>query len=69
MCFLSEHGSKDSGALSLHQNIQEGNLVVGLLFHSELNGGVLVVEMVMEFVEVVLLVGPDNKHVVNAPHP
>ena len=42
MCLLSGHGSEDSGGLSLHQNIQEGNLVVGLLFHSELNGGVLV---------------------------
>ena len=30
---LPEHRSVDSGALSLHLDIQEGNPVVGLLFH------------------------------------
>ena len=47
MCLRSEHRSEDGGALSLHQNIQEGKLVVRLLFHSELDGKMLAVEVVM----------------------
>ena len=47
MCLHSEHRSEDGGALSLHQNIQEGKLVVRLLFHSELDGKMLAVEVVM----------------------
>ena len=41
VCPLPEHRSVDSGALSLHLDIQEGNPAVGLLFHGELNGGML----------------------------
>ena len=69
MCLLSEHRSEDGGALSFHHNIQEGKLAVGLFFHSKLDGRMLAVEVVMEFTEVVVRVGPDCKHVVNVPHP
>ena len=69
MCLLSEHRSEDGGVLSLHLNIQEGNPVVGLLFHSELNGRVLAVEVVVERAESVVLVGPECKHVIHVPQP
>ena len=36
---------------------------------SELNGRTLVVEVVMEFPEVVVFLGPNCKHIVNVPHP
>ena len=41
VCLISEHRSEDGGALSLYMNIQEGNPVVGRLFHSEVNERVL----------------------------
>ena len=56
VCLPSEHRSEDGGAL-------------GLLFQSELNGGVLAVEVVMEFTEVVVLVGPDCKHIIYISQP
>ena len=69
VCFLSEHRSEDSGALPLHLNIEEGNPVARLLFHSELNGRVLAVEVVMELTEAVVLAGPDYKRIVYVPQP
>ena len=65
VCFLREHRSEDSGALSFHLNIQEGKPVVGLFFHREVNGRVLVVEVVMECTELVVLVGPDCKYIIH----
>ena len=50
-------------------NIQKGNTVVGLLFHSELNGGVLAVEVVMECTEAVVLAGADCKHIIYVSQP
>ena len=48
--------------LPFHQNIPEGNCVVKPLFHSELNGRMLVVEVVMEIAEMVVLEGQACKH-------
>ena len=50
-------------------NIQEGNPVVRLLFHSELNGRVLAVEVVMECAEAVVLAGRDCKHIIHVSQP
>ena len=69
VCLLSEHRSEDSGALSLHLNIQKGNPVVELLFYSELNGRELVVEAVMECTRAVVLVRPDCKYIIHVSLP
>ena len=46
-------------------DVEKGEMAVLLLFHGELDGGVLLVEVCEEFLELVLTVGPYYECVVH----
>ena len=46
-------------------DVEKGEMAVLLLFHGELDGGVLFVEVCEEFLELFLTVGPYDESIVN----
>ena len=60
---------RETVVLTVNQYIQEGELVVGLPFYSELGGGRKEVERIEEGGEEIKVVGPESKDIVNITKP
>ena len=69
VCLLTEHRRAYATAVSLHQNVEKGDLAIDFLLGCELDVGVLVIQVFVELTELLLTTTPYCKDIVDISEP